>query len=137
VDRDALADYLAMEYDALLAEAGIALTDTDDGLGPILDAVEALVSLLVDLSPVWYQPLARYFALTRIMNRLAVNMNVSVSGDSFSLQQQFTNAKALRDEAYGMVAWLVSPLPDTSGVGDVVTIEMPYLTAYEEGDSAW
>ncbi|HVL24877.1 MAG TPA: hypothetical protein VM450_12385, partial [Thermomicrobiales bacterium] len=87
IDRAALTAYLATEYDTLLAEAGIAATDTADGLAPVLDAVESLVSLSPDLSPVWYQPLGRYYALSRIVNRFAANMDVSTGGDTYRLQQ--------------------------------------------------
>ena len=132
IDRAALTAYLATEYDTLLAEAGIAATDTADGLAPVLDAVDTLVSLSPDLSPVWVQPLGRYYALSRIVNRFAANMDVSTGGDTYRLQQQFANAKALLDRERAGVLWLVEPIPpDTSGVGSVVTIEMPYLTEAE------
>lgn len=133
MDRDLLAAWIATELDALLGEAGIVATDTPDGLVPILDTVERLA---VDIGEGWLLPLARYVALDRIVTRLAVNMNVSIRGDSYQRQQQFANAKALRDVAYGAVAWIVDPVaPGTSdGPGTVTTIEMPFLTG---GDEWW
>ncbi len=133
MDRELLRAYLATEYDSLLAESSIAATDTAAGLGPVLDAVETLVTLAPTLSPLWERPLGRYYALSRIVNRLAVNMNVSVSGDSYALQQQFANAKTLLDRARIAVAWIVEPLPSTAGggPGTVTVIETTHLTGGE------
>lgn len=128
MDRSALAAFIATDLDALLAEAGIATTDTPDGLAPILDVVE--LAAPPDLPVTWYGPLGRYVALDRIVTRLAAQMDVSVSGDSYRLSQLFTQAKALRDEARAQVAWIVTPampVPDDQASGGV-TIEMPYLT---------
>lgn len=136
MDRAALTSYLATEYDVLLAEAGIEAADTPDGLGPVLDAVEQLVALSTELSPAWHRPLARYYALQRIVNRLAVNMNVSVAGDSYSLQQQFANAQKLLDRERVTVGWLVDPIPpadEDAELGKVVTITQDYLT----GGTQW
>ncbi len=129
IDSAALVGYLAIEYDTLLAEAGIATTDTSENLGPVLDAVEQLDALNPDLSPLWIYPLARYFTLKRIVNRLAVNMDVSISGDSYRLNQIFANAKSLLSEARAQVAWIVDPVPPgTSGYGDITVVELPFLT---------
>ena len=129
MDREALRLYLATEYDTLLAEAGIAATDTADGLAPVLDAVERWFALSPDLSPAWEQPLGRFYALSRVVNRFAANMDVSTGGDSYRLQQQFANAKALLDIERGRVAWIVDPVaPDAaSGSGRLVTLTAPYL----------
>lgn len=140
MDRIALTDYLATEYDTLLVEAGIAPTDTADGLASVLDAVSGIVDWHPDLSVVWQRLLGSYYLLDRVVKRFAVNMNVSISGDSYSLQQQFANAKALRDEAYGNVAWLVDPLipaDDPNATGRIVTIEMPFLTGCEYLEGPW
>ena len=136
MDSEALLAYLAIEFDALLAEANIAPTDTPDGLGPVLDAVAMIADAQPDLDTAWHRLLARYYTLDRILNRFAVNMNVSISGDSYSLQQQFANVKALRDDARNTVAWLLDPvMPGTSADGGgIVTIEMPFLTG---GDAPW
>lgn len=129
IDRTVLTGFLAIEYDMLLAEAGIAATDTPANLGPVLDAVEQLDALDPDLSPLWLQPLARYFTLKRIVNRLAVNMDISISGDSYRLNQIFANAKSLLSEAKAQVSWIVDPVqPGTSGYGDITVVELPFLT---------
>lgn len=140
MDRIGLTAYLATEYDTLLVEAGIAPTDTVDGLASVLDAVSGIVAAHPELSVVWQRLLGSYYLLDRIVKRFAVNMNVSISGDSYSLQQQFANAKALRDEAYQNVAWLVDPLipiDDPNAGGRIVTIEMPFLTQSEEEYTSW
>lgn len=136
MDRAALTAYLATEYDVLLGEADIATTDTPDGLAPVLDNVAAIVDGRPDLPVLWHQLVASYVALDRVVKRFAANMDVSISGDSYRTRQQFENAKALRDELYLKVAWLVDPEhPDagSSGPGTVTTIEMPFLT----GGDAW
>jgi hypothetical protein len=121
MDRSELAAFIATDLDALLVEAGIASTDTPDGLGPILDAVEAVAP--VDLLPTWLPPLGRYMALDRIVTRLAAQMDVSLSGDSYRLSQLFTQAKALRDEAKASVSWIVEPVtPDA----DAFPAAVPY-----------
>ncbi|MGI8404974.1 MAG: hypothetical protein ACR2OE_09475 [Thermomicrobiales bacterium] len=121
MDRITLTDYLANEYDSLMLEAGIAATDTVDGLASVLNAVQDIVIVRPDLSVVWQRLLGSYYLLDRILNKFAVNMNVSISGDSYSLQQQFANVKALRDEAYRNVAWLIVPVsvPGPRGMGSV------------------
>jgi hypothetical protein len=130
IDRTTLTGFLAIEYDTLLVEAGIAGTDTPANLGPVLDAVDQLVVLSDPLSPLWLQPLARYFTLKRIVNRLAVNMDVSISGDSYRLNQIFANAKSLLSEAKAQVAWIVDPVQpgEASDYGDITVVEMPFLT---------
>lgn len=121
MDRITLTDYLANEYDSLTLEAGIAATDTVDGLESVLDAVEDVVIVRPDLSVVWQRLLGSYYLLDRIVKKFAVKMNVSVEGDSYSLQQQFANAKALRDEAYRNVSWLIVPVsvPGPRGMGSI------------------
>jgi hypothetical protein len=134
MDRAALAAFIATDLDISLAEAGIATTDTPDGLAPILDRVAMLTP--ADLDVEWLRKLGRYAALDRIVSRLVMNMSISISGNSYNLQQQFLNVKALRDEAYKQVAWIVDPVvPGTeSGSGGALTIDMPYLT---EGECSW
>lgn len=135
MDRTTLTDYLANEYDSLMLEAGITATDTVDGLESVLDAIEDVVTVRPDLSVVWQRLVGNYYLLDRILNRFAVNMNVSISGDSYSLQQQFANVKALRDEAYRNVSWIITPvLPGDETDGGTVVVTMPYLSTVDGGE---
>jgi hypothetical protein len=131
MDRAALTVFLATEYDSLLAGAGIAPTDTPDGLTPVLDNVAAIVDAYPDLVSRWHRELARYYALDRIVNRLGTKVDISTGGDSYKLNQKFTNPKALRDEAKRTVAWLVDPAPTVTGAemgGRDIELYMPFLT---------
>ena len=112
MDRATLAAWLAVEYDALLTGAGIASTDTTpNGLGPVLDKVWDWLAVVPDLDDVWIAPLSAYYLLDRIVKRWAVNVDVSVDGDSFKLSQQLANVRQLRDEAYGQIGWLITTPP--------------------------
>ena len=132
MDRTALRTYLASTYDVLLGEAGIGTTDTGNSdLKPVLDAVATWDGLDPALSPLWINPLGRFYALDRIVNRFAANMDVTMAtGGSYRLQQQYANAKQLLDLARLQVAWIVEPVPSTAG--RVVTISAPFLTGGED-----
>lgn len=140
MDRAALASYLATEYDTLLAEAGIGTTDTSAGdLKPVLDAVEQLATLSPELSPVWIQPLGRYYTLRRIVNRFATNMDVNRPSGSYRLQQQFANAKALLDIEAARVGWIVDPVSPAvvSAPAQPFTLSFPFLTGDPAGGGEW
>lgn len=134
MDRGALATYLTVDLDVSLAEAGIALTDTPDGLAPILDRVERFVEGNASIGDAWLPDLARYVALARIADRLMMNMRISVGGSSFSLKDQYDNVILRLKEAKAVVAWIVDPAPPASTSNGPVSIDMPYLA---EGDGSW
>ncbi len=138
MDRELLRAYLATQYDTLLVEAGIGIEDNADGLESVLDAVEQLAALSPGLSPLWLQPLGRYYALDRIVSRLAVNISISISGDSYALQQQFDHAKYLLELARAQVAWIVDPIPPVAAgsPGTVSHFFTPFLTG-PEGEGSW
>lgn len=131
VDRASLTTYLSRKYGVLLAEIGLAATDTDDGLGPIIDDVTLVVDAHDSLSEAWHEPLGRYYTLQQAVDTLAVDMDVSISGDSYKLDQQFKHVMVLLENERRTVSWLTGPDaidPDTFGDLGVVTITSDYLT---------
>ena len=136
IDRAALTTYLAAWYGELADEAGLALTDTSTGFGPVLDATAASLAANAELDEAtWAQPLAEYYLLRRIVRALATNMDVSVGGDSYRLKQIRDHAQALYDEAAAAVGGIVGSSSD--GLGQVVTVHMPYLTPAREEVETW
>lgn len=134
MDRAGLAAWLTLRLNTLLAAAGIASTDTEDGLAPVLDDLEVRLAGTPDLQVAWHQPLARYVALEWIVDRLGSKMDVTTGGDSFRLNQQFANAKALRDDARAAVAWIIDGSGSVQGISSgPVTIDLNFLT----GGGSW
>lgn len=135
--REELLAYLSIEYDYLLLEADIGMGDDVDGLGPVLDHAEAVFTRFDGLTDIWQRQVASYYALDRIVSRMAVNMAVSISGDSYNLKHQYDNAKKLRDEMYAKVWRLVDPplpgeIDDGDKPGTLYTLEMPFLSGGDE-----
>lgn len=133
IDRVTLTTYLTTRYGPIALEAGLTTEDEAAGWGPALDAVQATVDLAVTLSPIWYEPLARYYALDLIVARLAANMDVTLtSGASYRLQQLYKNARELLDSERVTVGWIVDPIPPTeSSVGSITTWRSEFLTGGE------
>lgn len=114
-DRAALITILAADFGPLFDELG--MTATEDSLTVYLDAVEGVYARRPDLSPDWGAPLARYYLLDGMLTRLATYFNVSLDGESYSLQQVFANVLKLRDLWYSRVKWLVDPDGEADGAG--------------------
>jgi hypothetical protein len=145
VDRKALTAMLIDEFAPLAEEAGIALADTSAGFKPSLDMVGRIATALPTLHASWYEPLARWYLLDRIVKRLAVNMAVSVDSDSYSMQHIYEHAQALRAELFAYVGELVDPTfiaAILSGEappahGRIVHVVTPFLTGPDYGGDEW
>lgn len=130
MDREPLRAYLQREFAEVIAEAGI-------DLNPVLDAVARVFAGIADLAGVWAEPLADYYLLRRARRAFLTMFDVGVEGDTYRLNQLYKNVEAELPKAEVRVAWLVLPhAPDTSGIGEVVTIHSPYLTPAPWGDVA-
>lgn len=96
--------YLANEFSSLLAAAGIAATDTDEGLGAVLDkglrSIGATEEVATDTLQAFLLFLD-YHVLVRICRALAVKVDVSHSspGMSRASSQAYAQAQAERDRA--------------------------------------
>ena len=125
-DRAATLTELNSRYSLLLSQAGIAATDTADGLKPPLDDTARIATANPALAQATLTALARYLTLDRIVERLAAQFDVTTKGDSYKLNQLYTNAKALRDSLEQTVGWLA--LADTAAAPPIVTVTAPYLS---------
>jgi len=117
MDRQALLAMLVSRYGSIATEAGMTLLDEPEGFAPVLDRVAATLTARPELDPAWVEPLARYQALDYLADRLSTQMNISRGGNSYQLNQLFTNVQTLLATAKASVAWIVEPAtPDTEGV---------------------
>ncbi len=129
MDRLALLDRIAVEYDVLLDEAGIIVADDPGALGTALDDVESIRARNPSVESYHVYDLFSYFVLDRIVTSLAGMFDVTVEGESFRLNQLYKNAVDLRDAKRKFVGWMV----DWSGAtgddtfGNTMTIVMPFL----------
>jgi len=126
VDRTTVEAYLNAEYPELIVDAAITSLET------VLDQVDATLTARPDVSVAWQYGIADYFLLKRIRAVYAVNFDVSGDGESYSLNQQYRNVDAMFTKAAAKVGWIVDPVvidPDTEGIGKLVTITAPYLSA--------
>lgn len=124
MDRAAVLAMLVSRYGSSATEAGMTLLDEPQGFGPVLDRIQGWLDADPSLDPPWVEPLARYAALDYLADRLANQMDVSLSGGkSYRLNQLFTNVRTLLADAKAHVAWIVDPA--ATGTGDVPAA-MPY-----------
>lgn len=138
IDRAGITADLSYRYELLLAQAGIAATDTTGTtLKPVLDQVQRIADANADLSGDTLTTLARYLLLDRIVERLGTQFDVATSGDSYKLNQLYTNAKQLKESLESVIGWLA--LGDLTGAaaGQLVTITAPYLNDPHEEGASW
>lgn len=131
MDREAFLTMLTSRYGGIAAEAGMTLLDEAAGFGPVLDRIAGFLDTYPDLDMAWQEPLARYVTLDYLADRLTTQMNISRGGNSYQLNQLFTNVTKLLDMARERVAWIVEPtVPSTTvgGVGAVSYWTTPFLT---------
>lgn len=141
IDRVATTNDLVYRYGELLDDTGIARTDTTDGLSPILDEVDVLSLDNPALTDAVLADVARYKTLDVIVGRLAVAINTSDAEGSYQVNQEYTNAKALRDSYYSTVSWALASTPtiaETGGnePGTIITISHP-TTVDPDGWMSW
>ncbi len=104
--RADIVGYLAARLGSLVAEAGMAASDTTGNLKePLDDALRGMGYAEADLTTVVPTDTrsvlisARYQTLLRIQEAIADRFDVSVGGDSFKLQQVIDNVEKLLAKA--------------------------------------
>ena len=137
IDRAGLTADLALRYNLLLTEAGLAATDTEGGVGPVLVRVQTIATDQPNLVSSTIGLIARYIALDVITERLATRMDTTTPDGSFRLNQLFTNAKALRDSLGATVGWIVLGDLTSGATSQIVTISAPYLNDPHATNGEW
>lgn len=129
IDRVAVLDDLAYRYPELLADVGLVAEDTPTGLGPILDEVDDLSYANPNLTDDTLLNVARYKTLDVIVGKLATSISISDSEGSYQANQEYANAKALRDSYYSMISWALdsTTVVDTGGTepGTIIMVSDP------------
>lgn len=130
LDRVAATDDLVYRYGDLLDDTNITRDDTVSGLAPILDEVDQLAYDNPALTDAVLADVARYKTLDVIVGRLATSINTSDAEGSYQVNQEYTNAKALRDSYYTMVSWALASTPTVAEIGGnepgtIITISHP------------
>ena len=135
--------YLAVILDAVLADAGIAATDTSGDLKEPLDATDA--GMVYTVIPVTddagreaaYFALAEYQTLIRVKRKIAMRFDIGTGGDSYALSQPLKQIDALiaaaKERAIalaGLAAVNGAPAPGGAGVG----IELDWSGAWDALD---
>lgn len=140
MNRDATLAWLQTVFNDLLDLGGIAKTDTPDGLGFVLDQVEAVYADRPNLSLAYVNDLASWFLLSRLnASMLSVAAKVTVDGDTFDVTRTLDGIDAWLNRLRARIGWIVEPVePEQvadSDVGKVVTIFQPYTAgSMLEGD---
>lgn len=131
MDRVALLTMIVDEYGPLMDAASIGRDDTASGVAPSLDRVGVIVAQYPGLVDDLVEHTARYFVLDRIVKRLGANMNVGTQSGSYSLRQQYENARALRDDELRIVGPVVGATSVDQGAlstGRDVIVVTPFLS---------
>ena len=139
IDRAGITAELSYRYELLLAQAGIAATDTSGTtLKPVLDQVQRIADDNTDLSGDTLTTLARYLLLDRIVERLGTQFDLSTPTDgSMKLNQLYTNAKQLKESLEAVIGWLALSDAAASAAGQLVTVTAPYLNDPCAGGETW
>lgn len=136
--RNDVATYLGAVLDDLLADTGIAATDTSGNLKePLDDALRSMGTATADLATAEpdddrrFLLTAEYHTLRRMLAKLAVRFRLSTGGTALSLEQVHDHVKDRFDEvkaeliaAYGSV--------DGGAASGASAIYMPFLDQTEE-----
>lgn len=130
IDRAVVTADLAYRYIELFNDVGIVVEDTPTGVGPILDEVDQLSYVNPSLTDDVLMNVARYKALDVIVGKLAPNISISDAEGSYQANQEYSNAKALRDSYYTMIGWALVATPTETEIGGtepgtIITVSSP------------
>lgn len=131
MDRLALLDRIAVEYDAMLDAAGIIVADDPAGLGAALDTTQSIFERNESIPPYLAYDVFSYFVLDRVVTSLASMFDVTIDGDSYRLNQLYKNAVELRAAKRTAIGWIIDgDVPGEAAAdtfGNVLTIVTPFL----------
>ena len=127
MNRAEAAARVALIIPAVLRDAGIATSDTPEGLEPALDAALSALGLLSDQETedaVGFVALVKYHALLMAEGRMADRFDVTTPGGSYRLQQAVATVQKMIERSEKEVSALFGSVSAT-GPG---TWDLGFLT---------